>query len=1162
MHYSLVKIAFNVYIIVDIFRAASAYFIYHCAIRQFMKRKLIKSISKIAFAFCIGVNYADSEVWKFGLIADTQWGTDDGHSPNGVAAGIISQVNAEFIKQGVKFVIAVGDLSDNSNTTDSMNTRATYAQALYNAGIGFYPLRGNHDSAAISAASLVKKFPQTTTGINNDTLSYAFIAIDSNNTHPGKKSGLPFQVGTGFSSPGNKLKGLTYAFTYNNATFVLLDQFRLSDNSIIPIAAQQIWIDTVLSNRPGGTHGFVFGHRGIAHENHPDNLFGSFNSNPTVENAFITSLANSGVRYLFCGHDHLFNRCRITTTNSVSWLQEIILGSDSYKFYVPQASPIGNAREIPISQELFTIGYSIVTVDSQCVTIEYFSALPGTITFNSGYGTISTTPMLTGNWNKRETFGYSLIGKEFAIKKDSSYASVVDTFHGTRAAILGGKNSNTAKDGGNRYFTQVVGTGWKNASSVPLQSVSSNMFTLWGMAVIMGSPTTAPFALSLSYNPSTPIDSLLAGIICLMARDSLSGAWSKAVENSSGGKKKFYVKAWSPLDSLGAHGVDTAAKIVWAVIDHGRDFIVASCGLPFPPPLLSPSDSVINQPKTLSLVWNTVNNAASYRVQVSPQSDFPVFLFNDSLTDTSKSVTLSLATTYYWRVNAKNGIGQSVWSSAFHFTTVPVIPSAPVLVSPGHGALNQPLNPSLLWKKVSSATSYRIQIAIDPLFGTVLFDSASTDTIKTIGGAVLGANTKYYWQIHAINAGGASAWSIDSFTTTPQLFHTTIPVFPGWNMVSLNIHPQDSTTGTIFSPLKGFVLAKNNNGQVYWPAYAINTIGILHTGESYKIFTDSLDTILVSGARIDLNETPISLIAGWNMIAYLPQSDMPITTALSGIISQMTIAKNNNGQVYWPDYSINTIGNMKAGEGYKIYMNTAAILTYPSNGLPKNCPNDDIIEVPAPQHFVFTSSTGNNATVGSRRVTVNGTVAPDNSEIGAFTTKGVLIGSGMVIQGTAVFPIWGSNSIRAEKIGCSASERVVFRLWTGKNEYPLDFKTDREARYAEDGIFMGSFSVPDQCFITKFDLSSIFPNPFKHAVKLSFDVPIAQGMDAQDIEINLYSIHGRLICQLVKGAYRPGRHIVSWNGMSGGRALPSSNVFIVQMKAYNFIKKLRIFKVH
>ena len=60
-------------------------------------------------------------------------------------------VNAQFIQHGVKFVVEVGDLVDKTGSTaesvaNSEDIRAAFAQELYNAGIGFFPLRGNHDS--------------------------------------------------------------------------------------------------------------------------------------------------------------------------------------------------------------------------------------------------------------------------------------------------------------------------------------------------------------------------------------------------------------------------------------------------------------------------------------------------------------------------------------------------------------------------------------------------------------------------------------------------------------------------------------------------------------------------------------------------------------------------------------------------------------------------------------------------------------------------------------------------------------------------------------------------------------------------------------------------------------------------------------------------------
>jgi hypothetical protein len=98
--------------------------------------------------------------WSFGVISDTQWTKpDDGKNPNTCAADIVRQVNQEFIAKGVTFVIAVGDTVDVGSKID-IDTRALYAQELYNAGIGFYPLRGNHEAAEDPSM----RFRRSTTG--------------------------------------------------------------------------------------------------------------------------------------------------------------------------------------------------------------------------------------------------------------------------------------------------------------------------------------------------------------------------------------------------------------------------------------------------------------------------------------------------------------------------------------------------------------------------------------------------------------------------------------------------------------------------------------------------------------------------------------------------------------------------------------------------------------------------------------------------------------------------------------------------------------------------------------------------------------------------------------------------------------------------------------
>jgi len=43
--------------------------------------------------------------------------------------------------------VQVGDLTD-SGTVNAIDTTALFRQPLYNAGIGFFPIRGNHEDRA------------------------------------------------------------------------------------------------------------------------------------------------------------------------------------------------------------------------------------------------------------------------------------------------------------------------------------------------------------------------------------------------------------------------------------------------------------------------------------------------------------------------------------------------------------------------------------------------------------------------------------------------------------------------------------------------------------------------------------------------------------------------------------------------------------------------------------------------------------------------------------------------------------------------------------------------------------------------------------------------------------------------------------------------------
>jgi len=94
-----------------------------------------------------------------------------------------------------------------------------------------------------------------------------------------------------------------------------------------------------------------------------------------------------------------------------------------------------------------------------------------------------------------------------------------------------------------------------------------------------------------------------------------------------------------------------------------------------------------------------------------------------------------------------------------------------------------------------------------------------------------------------------------------------------------------------------------------------------------------------------------------------------------------------------------------------------------------------------------------------------------------------------------------------------------------------------------------------------FALAAAYPNPFRNSIKIAFDVPSARGGTEQQISINVYDFKGSIVQKLVNSKYAAGHYTVNWDGTGEHCALLSSSMYIVQMKADNYSKKLKLFRL-
>jgi len=179
---------------------------------------------------------------------------------------------------------------------------------------------------------------------------------------------------------------------------------------------------------------------------------------------------------------------------------------------------------------------------------------------------------------------------------------------------------------------------------------------------------------------------------------------------------------------------------------------------PVTPILLSPSDGATDILLSPTLTWNASTGATSYILQVSTNSSFSSFVFNQSITATNKQMSsLTNSTKYFWRVSTTNNYGSSNPSDAWSFTTGSP-PTPPTLLTPTIGAKDVSLSPTLTWNASTGATNYTLQISINSSFTNYVYNLSNlTNTTKQISG--LTGVTKYYWRVKALNSFGNSIWS-------------------------------------------------------------------------------------------------------------------------------------------------------------------------------------------------------------------------------------------------------------------------------------------------------------------------------------------------------------------------------------------------------------------
>jgi hypothetical protein len=121
------------------------------------------------------------------------------------------------------------------------------------------------------------------------------------------------------------------------------------------------------------------------------------------------------------------------------------------------------------------------------------------------------------------------------------------------------------------------------------------------------------------------------------------------------------------------------------------------------PALVSPANKALQVPMGATLVWNAVDSAETYTVQIATDAAFRGIVAQSTGSLTHWQGTLLPSTTYYWRASAQNRQAGGTWSPVWSLTTASPPPVYDVTITTDMPmAWVAPCHPGVFWLAVTN----------------------------------------------------------------------------------------------------------------------------------------------------------------------------------------------------------------------------------------------------------------------------------------------------------------------------------------------------------------------------------------------------------------------------------------------------------------------------
>lgn len=141
----------------------------------------------------------------------------------------------------------------------------------------------------------------------------------------------------------------------------------------------------------------------------------------------------------------------------------------------------------------------------------------------------------------------------------------------------------------------------------------------------------------------------------------------------------------------------------------------------------------------------------------------------------------------------------------------------------------------------------------------------------------------------------------------------TINLNQGWNLISINVRPNDSTIATLFN---GLDVLEIKTMDAFWrlgQKTVLNSLNTITSGNGYFVNMNVAGSLALFGKPLTQSLIPSTFKTGWQIIGCPYQTN----TAISSIFNDTNSFKIKNFDGFWiPNGTTNSILNFELGKGY------------------------------------------------------------------------------------------------------------------------------------------------------------------------------------------------------------------------------------------------------